>query len=80
MIEKDKHEQGYEGVKLEHRIDSVTIGDISIKSQKINRLMDAAWNMFSDLRKNGLSERQALRALIKAMLKKLSKTRRDKVS
>lgn len=43
--------------------------------EKINKLMDAAWSMFSDLRKKGLTERQALRTVITAMLKKLQKNK-----
>lgn len=43
--------------------------------EKINKLMDAAWKMFSDLRKSGLTERQALRTVIKVMLKKMKKNK-----
>jgi hypothetical protein len=43
------------------------------KEEKINKLIDAAWNMFSDIRNKGLTEKQALKTVIMAMLKKISK-------
>jgi len=43
------------------------------KEEKINKLIDSAWKMFSDNRNKGFTEKQALRIVIMAMLKKISK-------
>ena len=43
------------------------------EKQKIDKLMNAAYKMFSELRKTGLSEEQSLKTVITAMAKKLDK-------
>lgn len=41
------------------------------EQQKIDKLMNAAYKMFSELRKTGLDEEQSLRTVITAMVKRL---------
>jgi hypothetical protein len=43
------------------------------EKQKIDKLMNAAYKMFSELRKTELDEEQSLKTVITAMAKKLDK-------